>query len=762
MGMQRSISFAAMVVAAGPALASGQAAKGAGAAPPLIRSARSGDWSSPRTWERGAVPGAGARVEIRAGDRVVYDVESAVPIRSIHVAGALSFATDCDTRLDVGLIKIEAGSDASENGFDCDRHDGPIAGGDARPTLEVGTPARPVDAAHRATIRLLFFDGMDPRSCPALVCCGGCMELHGAPMSRTWQKLGATAEAGATTVELAEPVSGWRVGDFVVVTATERDRGPGVGGATQPEFPPLNEERTIAAIDGATITLDRPLLHHHLGSGPCRGEVADLSRNVVVESADPDGIRGHTMYHRDSAGSIGYAEFRHLGKVGQLGRYAVHFHRVRDTMRGSSVVGASIWDSANRWITVHGTDYLVVRDCVGYRSIGHGFYVEDGTETENVFDRNLAVEAFAGSQLPGQALPFDHNDGAGFWWANCMNSFTRNVACDCGAYGFRFEARPEKGFDLSLPVRRADGTVANADVRTLPFVRFEENEAHGAAYGVNLGQESLDSQRDEDRHSGVGPDAYHPFVMRNTKIWNTRWAVRLEAPSLIVDGLDVHASVYGFYRAKFVRHAYDRVTIAGTGIAEAFSQGGVPAGLVGPASGNAGFARLGACLTKAEVERFRPLLDLPFVELSPADAERLVRGSYPTRGLVGGCRLPRIVEDPRLAIESGGTCGPFSTPDFPSPLQPIDDLPPATVITSISTLRSGRLLVRGTTSDNGSVVRVNVNGRAATPIEPNFAQWEIVIDRVGGGSFKVRAAAVDASGNVEQTPHEVLFAVAPI
>ena len=69
-----------------------------------------------------------------------------------------------------------------------------------------------------------------------------------------------------------------------------------------------------------SLTLDRPLAYEHLGSGDYRGEVANLSRNVVVESADPAGVRGHTMYHRNSAGGISYAEFRHLGKEGVLGR----------------------------------------------------------------------------------------------------------------------------------------------------------------------------------------------------------------------------------------------------------------------------------------------------------------------------------------------------------------------------------------------------------------------------------------------------------
>jgi len=109
---------------------------------------------------------------------------------------------------------------------------------------------------------------------------------------------------------------------------------------------------------------------------------------------------------------------------------ALHYHLVGDTMRGSSVIGASIWDSHNRWLTIHGTNYLVVRDCVGYKSVGHGFFFETARKVFNVLDRNLAVGARRGKALPKQVLPFDHNDGAGFWWSNSLNTFTRNVAAD--------------------------------------------------------------------------------------------------------------------------------------------------------------------------------------------------------------------------------------------------------------------------------------------------------------------------------------------
>ena len=46
---------------------------------------------------------------------------------------------------------------------------------------------------------------MDKESCPAIVCCGGRMDFHGAPLSRTWVKLGATAKKGDTTVTLPRP-----------------------------------------------------------------------------------------------------------------------------------------------------------------------------------------------------------------------------------------------------------------------------------------------------------------------------------------------------------------------------------------------------------------------------------------------------------------------------------------------------------------------------------------------------------------------------
>src|SRR5262245_32352136 len=142
-----------------------------GSGPPLVRSTRSGPWSATGTWEGGKVPAAGSRVQVRTGHTVTYDLNSDRVIRSVHVAGTLRFPPDRDTRLDVGLIKIQPGDDPSENGFDCEAHASELPPGQPRPALEVGTQQRPIDAHFTALIRLTYVDVLDRQSCPAIVCC---------------------------------------------------------------------------------------------------------------------------------------------------------------------------------------------------------------------------------------------------------------------------------------------------------------------------------------------------------------------------------------------------------------------------------------------------------------------------------------------------------------------------------------------------------------------------------------------------------------
>src|SRR5207244_8559351 len=88
-------------VGSGPSPPDHRGRAGKGKIAPDLRSARSGPWSAPSTWEGGKVPGPRTRVLIRTGHRVVYDVNSDRPIHAINIAGTLSFAPDRHTRLAV-------------------------------------------------------------------------------------------------------------------------------------------------------------------------------------------------------------------------------------------------------------------------------------------------------------------------------------------------------------------------------------------------------------------------------------------------------------------------------------------------------------------------------------------------------------------------------------------------------------------------------------------------------------------------------------
>ena len=85
----------------------------------------------------------------------------------------------------------------------------------------------------------------------------------------------------------------------------------------------------------------------------------------------------------------------------------------------------------------------------------------------------------------------------------------------------------------------------------------------------------------------------------------------------------------------------------------------------------------------------------------------------------------------------------------------IDDRAPCTIITSLASGPCDRIVVRGTTADDGEVKRVLVNGREARPLAANFLEWEIELEARPAGRGSVTAFGVDAAGNIEPRPHVV-------
>lgn len=669
---------------------------------PLLRSVASGAWSEKTTWDLGRAPQKGDRVLIRPGHVVTYDVDSRDVIRLVQIAGTLEFARDRDTRLEVGLITVVASEEVTEDGFDCHIHVEAPAPGSQRPALIVGRPGHPVPREHRAIIRLHYVEGMDKESCPAIVCCGGEMQFHGAPLQRTWTKLAYEADVGATTVTLAEPVADWQPGDQIILTGTLMQRTSLRGGEAADSAKFLErsqtEKRTILSVTGNRnarggyeVAFDKPLLYSHYADDNFQGEVANLSRNVIVESANPNGVRGHTMFHKHSAGSISYAEFRHLGKADTLGRYSIHFHLCGDTMRGSSVIGASIWDSHNRWITIHGTEALVIRDCVGYKSRGHGYFLEDATEVNNILDHNLAAVVLPAVTQKDQVVPFDLNRGAGFWWANCQNQFTRNVAADCAEYGYRFENKKADGFDPVQLIRQPDGSLEPRDTRTLPFIRFEDNEAHTMRFfclnlrgiarpedGLNFYEQSVTLA--EEAADAI-PEPGKPFWIRNFKAWEANWSTHLGTAGVFVDGMDSFRCDVAIWRSIMDRSGFRRMTSKEMRVNDIHN----PIGMGPPSS-------------------------------SESQTQRAFGGVSSFR----------------------------------------DDRPPCTIITSA--VRDGNIVrVRGSVADTSDIKQVVVNNRPASSIRGSFAEWEITLEAPPAGEpLEITASAEDVVGNQELTPHVVV------
>ncbi len=756
------------------------------------RSVSDGKWTDPETWGDERVPKAGDRVLVSSGTTVTYDARSEAILRSLFVSGALNFARDRDTLLQAGMILVGS-NPRGKRPTTLDPPDEIPPKEGTGPVLQVGSPYAPIPRPHTARIRLHYIEGMKKTDAPGMICLpGGRMEFHGAPMSRTWVELGRTAEPGQKEVLLSRSVSGWEKGDQIMLTGS-RHKEHIVGGTFRNQQDKLQTElKRLSQQNGRTLILDEPLKNVHSGNGDQRrgrSEIANLTRTVVVESAQPDGVRGHTMYHRHSSGSISYARFESLGKKNTLGRYPIHFHRVRDTMRGSSVIGASIVDSHNRWVTIHNTQYLVVRDCVGYRSIGHGYFLEDGTEVYNVLDRNLGVQAFKGQRLPHQALPFDHNRGAAFWWANGRNTFIRNVSCENDRYGFRYDSQQQSNFDSRLSIRMPSGKNRKRDIRNIPVYRFEGNESHTEAlYSfVFSGTE------------GAGPDTNHPHRLKGLQAWQTHYALRPQLPNMMIEQVWIHHAPYGLYRPRFDNHVYRDFYIAHSG-AEPFNRG------QDDRSEQHGKLTVDG-LTFAGLDygsHSMPLIQISDNNLS-GEAEshfRHVRvdrsgkrgDRWPVVNRGGGREVPpetptsvpvylhdwygsgataKVVsvkannfgkdnmgyqQDPPLTGPEARVTTVSDVP-FPRLLNPVDDQPPATIVLRPRPMdrvvigEEGTLTVYGTTTDNREVQSVTVNGRPVSDAGMNYHQWKVKLRNLKPGPLTITAKARDTSGNVEKTPH---------
>ncbi|MDP8900872.1 MAG: hypothetical protein M3N33_06950 [Actinomycetota bacterium] len=387
-------------------------AAGSGLAYPTVTA---GYWSDPATWG-GAVPGEGDTVTIPSGKTVVLDT-SPPRLNGLQVDGTLRFK-DKNLTLSSDWIVVHG-------------------------RLEVGTERTPLRS--KARIVLTGDDrtqNVMNMGAKVLGVMGGTLDIHGQDR-RGWTRLAANATRGAGRITL-QNASGWRVGDRIVVASTDYD-------------PHQAEERTIKNVSGDTVTLDRPLEHPHRGSVQTiagrpvdeRAEVALLSRNVVIEGEEAtsaDGFGGQVMFMEGGVARIEGAEITRMGQKNILRRYPLHFHMLGEGGASSYLRKTSIHKTFNRCLTVHGTDRLAISGNVCHDHLGHGYFFEDGAETDNAVTGNLGLT----TRRPAEGERLLPSDGspATFWITNPDNVVRNNVAAGSEGKGF-WLAYPEHPTGLS-------------------------------------------------------------------------------------------------------------------------------------------------------------------------------------------------------------------------------------------------------------------------------------------------------------------------
>jgi hypothetical protein len=422
-------------------------------------------WSDPDTWPNRKVPVAGDKVTIGRDKEVILDI-SPPALGGLSIDGKLTFANTADLELTTEWIMLHG-------------------------ELAIGSEASP--HTRKATITFTnnvkgedVMAGMGDRG---IMISGGTLNLHG-NQKNSWTKLAQTAAAGSTSIEVLN-ASGWQAGDEIVLASTDFD-------------PRQAERRTISAISGNTITLDRGLEYMHFGKITFgvdeRGEVGLLTRNIRIQAsadAEQSFLGGHMMAMPSSRMYVEGVELRRMGQNLTLARYPIHWHLVGDA-KGQYIRNAAIHDTYNRCVTVHGTNDLQIENNVTYNTVGHCFFMEDGIEHGNQFVHNLAIQTKCHTSKPcdptnlapfgansdglnfkttGQdskdvLIPSD-NTASSFWITNPDNIYRDNVAAGSDATGF-WLAFPEH------PTGQFEGTNISKTIwpRRTKLREFKGNVAH--------------------------------------------------------------------------------------------------------------------------------------------------------------------------------------------------------------------------------------------------------------------------------------------
>ncbi len=461
-----------------------------------VVAAATGNWSNTGTWVGGLLPGVEDDVKIPTGLTVTLNAN--VECGGILVEGRLEVERAnrtllCDTLLVQGataVFQVGASADRFLQNFTLT-----LKGLSTEPALVMGSK---VLGAHN----------------------GGTLDIHGRDRIE-WTHLGVNAAAGATSLTLVEPVD-WVVGDSILVTSSRGNWNEA-------------ETRTITAVspDMRTVSFTPGLAYLHNGStitktrstdgkswtGNLRAEVGLMSRNVKIQGdaeSETAGFGGHLMVMNGGTtccvtGGKGYIEGVELFRMGQksvIGRYPMHWHMLAEGGAGLYFRDSVVRRSFNRAITIHGTESTLVENNFCYDHLGHGLFLEDGSERFNVIRKN--VVALSKKPVEGEEILETDNgfnepqnrSPSSFWITNPNNTFTDNVAAGTEGTGFWF-AFPQDPLNQSLTHPR----FAGLEPHKQPLGAFDRNTAHSCKMGLDINDQvsSTDTLVRNGEWANTGP-----------------------------------------------------------------------------------------------------------------------------------------------------------------------------------------------------------------------------------------------------------------
>ncbi len=388
-----------------------------------------GRWSDAATWG-GTLPAPGDNVRIEAGTDVVFD--DVVEIGNVEIFGSLSFAADTETSLKVTTIHVMPGG-----------------------SLSIGTQAAPITASSEIVFADTPIDtDSDPFQFGNGLLVFGSLETDGRDVT-PYVRAAADINAGDTLIAIDQVPADWQVGDELLLPETAQLQLP-------LEF--QSETATIAEITSSGVVLVDPVAfdHHGIADNPFGIEVyahiANLTRNIVLRSENPDGVRGHFLGTAHSVVDIEDASFIGMGRTkndkhdntvinddgsihvgtNQKARYSVHAHHSHGTF---DVQNSVVTDSLRWAVSIHGTAGANLLTNVIYDVDGAGIVTEDVAARDYVFDGNL-VAAVGGENLRNKNGGGFRSDfgatGDGFWFRNPGGVVTNNVVYDAAFYGYNF------------------------------------------------------------------------------------------------------------------------------------------------------------------------------------------------------------------------------------------------------------------------------------------------------------------------------------